>query len=293
MDQIGTLTRAGPESASPPVRSAAFYTGLRQSRTLGSFHGLIAPRPNSAQPTSVSRHAAARDRLWRSGATVGLVAMFSLSGAATLASPMAGDTDVEVRRVVILNSTDPYLPAFLALDAALREVIRACSRAPADLYAEALDMHRFPPELLGQDVVALLRKKYRDLRVDVVVADAAIALDFAQRHRAEIWPGAAIVFNSVPAAELRERTLEPRTIGIPVRLEFGQTLDLALRLRPETRRIAVVSGAATPTATSCRSSGHSWSSLRGAARSSTWSGSRLPKWSRPYRRSLRTRSCST
>jgi len=157
---------------------------------------------------------------------------------------LAGDqeTEVEARRVVILNATDPYLPAFIAVDTAQREAIRAGSRAPVELYAEALDMHRFPRKLLDQDVVALLRDKYRDLKVDVVVAVAPIAFDFAQRHRAEIWPGAVIVFNSVSAAALEERSLDPRIIGLPVSVELGQTIDLGLRLRPRTRRVAVVAG---------------------------------------------------
>jgi signal transduction histidine kinase len=167
-------------------------------------------------------------------------------GLAAADAALAKDTEGESARVVILNATDPYLPAFLALDSALRETIRADSRAPVELFAETLDMHRFEKTRFEGELVALLKKKYHDMRVSVVVADALIALDFAQRHRAEIWPGAAIVFNSVPTAILQGRSLDPRTIGVPVRLEFGQTLDLALKLRPATRRIAVVAGAADP-----------------------------------------------
>jgi ABC-type uncharacterized transport system substrate-binding protein len=51
-----------------------------------------------------------------------------------------------------------------------------------------------------------------------------------------------IVFNSVSADLLKKRSLESRTIGVPVRLELRQTIDLALQLRPTTRRIAVVAG---------------------------------------------------
>ena len=183
----------------------------------------------------------------RDAATVLVVIMMvALSIAPTMTSAQERNSEGAARRVVILNATDPYLPAFLALDGALREAIRAGSEVATELYAETLDMHRFPRKLLDQDVVALLGKKYRDLKVDVVVADAPIALDFAQRYRAEIWPGAVIVFNSVPAAELREHNIDSRTIGVPVRLEFGQTLDLALKLRPETRQIAVIAGTADP-----------------------------------------------
>ena len=175
------------------------------------------------------------------------VMMIALSIVSMTAFAQARDSEGAARRVVILNAADPYLPAFLALDRSLREAItRAEHGAPTEFYAETLDMFRFPQTLLAEDIVALLRKKYRGLKVDVVVAAGSIALDFAQRYRAEIWPGAAIVFHSVPVTSLERRGLDPHTIGVPVRLEFGQTLDLALRLRPATRRVAIVAGVAEP-----------------------------------------------
>ncbi len=183
----------------------------------------------------------------KSAAIVRCVMMIALLIVPTIVSAQERDGEGASHRVVILNTADPYLPAFLALDRGLREAItRAEHGVPAELYAETLDMFRFPRTLLAEDVIALLRKKYHDLKVDVVVAAGSIAFDFAQRYRAEIWPGAAIVFHSVPAASLEKRDLDPHTIGVPVRLEFGQTLDLALRLRPATRRVVVVAGIAEP-----------------------------------------------
>jgi len=169
-------------------------------------------------------------------ALIGLLLAASLAAAAAPAS----------RRVVVLNAADPYLPAFQLLDRAFRESVRASYPGPVELHAETLDMHRFPRAQLDREVLALLRGKYRDLKVDVVVAAAPIALDFAERHRDELWQGAAIVFHSVPVGVLNGRSTGPRTTGVPVHLEFGSTLELALRLWPATRRIAVVAGAGDP-----------------------------------------------
>jgi hypothetical protein len=163
-----------------------------------------------------------------------------------MASAQVPDDQGDVRRGVILNATDPNLPAFLVLDGAIRDAIRAEREAPAELYAETLDMHRFPRTLLDQDAVAMLRTKYHDLKVDVVVAFAPIALDFTQRHREEIWPGAAIVFHTVTDTTLEGMDLDPGTVGVPMRLAFGQTIELALQLRPATRRVAVVVGSSEP-----------------------------------------------
>ena len=172
--------------------------------------------------------------------------MLVLSIAHTIASAQTQSTESAPRHVVILNSTDPYLPAFVLLDRSVREAIRAGSKAPVQLHAETLDMHRFPQARLDRDTVTLLRKKYSGLKVDAVLAVAPIALDFAQRHRAEIWPDAVIVFSSVAATLLAGRSLDPATIGVPALLEFGATLDLALKLWPGTRRIAVVAGTSEP-----------------------------------------------
>jgi len=170
--------------------------------------------------------------------------MFVLSNVPGITAARAGSAEGEAKRVVILNATDPYLPAFLVLDGALREAVQAQSRRPAEFFAETLDMHRFPRAQFDDELVALLRKKYAGLKVDVVVAAASIALDFALRHRADIWPGAVIVFHSVSTDFLRGHDLDPGTIGLPVEMEFGQTLDLALKLRPATRRLVVVAGTA-------------------------------------------------
>jgi signal transduction histidine kinase len=175
-----------------------------------------------------------------------LILMLALSLTSMATSARAQDTEGEAKRVVILNSTDPYLPAFQALDSAMRKSILAASNMPVEFYAEALDMHRFSRTKFDNELLTLLRKKYQDLKIDVVVAAAPIALDFARRHRDDIWPGAEIVFNSVPVAYLHEHKLAPDIIGVPVQVEFGKMLDLALKLRPQTKQIVVIAGIAAP-----------------------------------------------
>jgi len=69
--------------------------------------------------------------------------------AALLVLPMVGlaqgaDANERTRRIVILNATDPYLPAFVALDSAMRAAIRADSSVPVAFYAETLAMCAWP-----------------------------------------------------------------------------------------------------------------------------------------------------
>jgi len=176
----------------------------------------------------------------------GFVVMMALTMAPVNASPRAVGHENVPRRVVILNATDQYLPAFIALDGVMRDVVRAESKVAPEFFAESLDMHRFPLSDFDEDIAALLEKKYQGVPVDAVVTVAPLALDFAQRHASKIWPGATIVFHSVPMAWLETHSLDRGVIGVPVRLGYGETIDLALKLRPESKHLAIIGGVAAP-----------------------------------------------
>jgi len=72
-------------------------------------------------------------------------------------------------RVLILNGLDPYLPAYLAIDSAMRASLAGETARRIVLYSEPLDAQRFAVESLEPETLALLTKKYRSLNVDVVV----------------------------------------------------------------------------------------------------------------------------
>jgi signal transduction histidine kinase len=146
------------------------------------------------------------------------------------------------RRVLILNDADPTLPAFVAMDRAMRAALTAPGRPRVDIFFEALDTLRFPGTQLQNELVALLAKKYVSLRIDVVVAIGTASLDFAELHRDRLWPDARIVFSGVPMELLRDRQLAPTTTGMLRRFDLDGTVGLALALRPATRRLVVIAG---------------------------------------------------
>lgn len=61
--------------------------------------------------------------------------------------------------VVILNEADQSLPAFIALDSAMRTALTAPRRHPVDTFSESLDLLRFPKAGIEDEIVALLAKK--------------------------------------------------------------------------------------------------------------------------------------
>jgi signal transduction histidine kinase len=145
-------------------------------------------------------------------------------------------------RILILNGTDPQLPAFVAIDRATRAALVVPDAHPVEIYSEALDMMRFPGAELEPEILALFRRKYASQRIDAVIAVTPAALDFAERHRGSLWPGAYIVFHSVSWEAVRGRTLLPVTTGVPLRHDVVGTAELALRLRPSSERVVVIGG---------------------------------------------------
>lgn len=149
----------------------------------------------------------------------------------------------EEARVLILNGVDPYLPAYIAINRAMRETLADQSARRVVLFSEPLDAQRFPVEPLESEYRALFGKKYGALRIDVVVAVTQPALDFFNRNGKQLWPGARLVFHSVSRRDIDPATVPAQATGVTTREDLGGTIDLARRLQPGAHRIVVISGA--------------------------------------------------
>ncbi len=154
----------------------------------------------------------------------------------------ASPTSTRPWRVLILNASDPTLPAFIAIDTAMRSALTAPGQHPVEIFAETLDMLRFPQGQIDGALRELLTRKYARQPIDIVIAAAGPALDFALDNRAALWPQARIVFHTVMPAELGARKLPPLATGIPVLYDIAGTAALAVRLDPALKRIVVVGG---------------------------------------------------
>ena len=188
----------------------------------------VRPKALNVHP-SIRRIATTAHVLW-------LVAMLCL------AASRARAADDEAR-VLVLNALDPYLPAYLAIDAAMRASLSEETSRHIVLYSELLDGQRFPGESLEPEFLALLTKKYRKVSIDVVVTVTRPAFEFFQRHGETLWPGARLVFHGLPDGT-DPATLPTNAVGQINRDDLEGTMRLARRLQTNARRILVISGVA-------------------------------------------------
>ena len=158
-------------------------------------------------------------------------------------TPVAGHE--KSRLVVMLYPENNDGNAGSALvDHGLRSTFTAGSPDRVEIYNEYLDISRSPGAEHQQLQAELLRRKFADRKVDLVIVGLSTTLDFALKYRQQMFPGVPIVFLAVEQREIKAHKLPPDVVGTPVKLDFAGTLDLALRLNPDTQHVFVVAGAA-------------------------------------------------
>jgi signal transduction histidine kinase len=124
--------------------------------------------------------------------------------------------------------------------AGVRTILQSQSLSPLTLYTEYLDQDRFGSEYLERLPYWYL-EKYRSHKPDVIVAGGG-GLDFLLQSRLHLWPRVPIVFSLVDERILSRAPLGEQITGIVFSGDVQKLLAGALRLLPDTERVAFVSG---------------------------------------------------
>jgi PAS domain S-box-containing protein len=145
-------------------------------------------------------------------------------------------------RVLFLRGTALFSSSDMIYDLAMRDAITSGTDRVVEFHGEPLDAVRFTGTEFEQELMEFLRKKYRNMKFDLIVAAGPGALDFAARNRNALWPETPVVFYSVLAESLEGKRLPPDFTGLTLGLDPAGTIDLAMLLQPGARRIVVVAG---------------------------------------------------
>jgi C4-dicarboxylate-specific signal transduction histidine kinase/ABC-type uncharacterized transport system substrate-binding protein len=174
-------------------------------------------------------------RLWK-------VWSAGLFGACIALTPGA-DAGETQRNVLLLFAGESLLPANQAVLGGLQSALKSEEPSHLQIYDEYLDLLRFPGTGQREAVASYLKAKYSATHFDAAVAIGPDALRFLIERNEDIASGAPIVFSAVSENSLKSIQLTPRITGILSQFDLVKTVNLALTLQPDTRHIAVVSGA--------------------------------------------------
>jgi signal transduction histidine kinase len=142
--------------------------------------------------------------------------------------------------VLLLYAESRLAPALVRADAAFRSTVSSGAGTPVDFRTEFLDLPPTPSAAYERRLRDLLRLKYRDIHPELIMAFGPSALRIALEYRADLAPGAPIVFMAVDS--VGDLALGRDVTGVMMPIDAKETLEAALRLQPETRRVVVVSG---------------------------------------------------
>ena len=159
-----------------------------------------------------------------------------------LLSAQAASADELPKRVLIFSSDDHSVPGNVLLAKAVSSTVRNGLPEGLQVFYEALDTFRIPNDKYEEELVRLLQRKYSGESIDLIYAFNRSALRFLLRHREEVFPNTPVVFIAYEMKRVADLSLDAHVTGVGGRVELSPTLDIALALQPQTKRVVVVAG---------------------------------------------------
>lgn len=141
--------------------------------------------------------------------------------------------------LVLYSFSDPGL--FDPLDN-LKAAVRAHVQAPVNFYVEYMETQRFADPGYEKSLSNTLRYAYGVKHLDLVIVVSYPALRFLMKYSKVIAPGVPIVFSYVYPFRSERQKLPPNITGVTNTVDFRGSFDLAFRLQPDTKNVALVIG---------------------------------------------------
>ena len=159
--------------------------------------------------------------------------------ACVLAPPANAQEADRPKQVLVLNSTRPDDQFSVVWARELPKLLAEGLGERVDFYSEYFDFVRFPRPEYESAYLDFLRLKYAEKRIDLLILIGDVVIDFMSRNRDVLFRGTPAVFYTL----IPPRSHFANSTGLINPLHFSRSIDLALALQPDLKRVYVVSGA--------------------------------------------------
>jgi signal transduction histidine kinase len=161
----------------------------------------------------------------------------------TLLSEASAPTQLPPRQtVLILNEVNATYPLTNVLTVELVKGVQDTARRRVEFYSEYLDLLSLPEGPSLPEFRDWLFRKYGRQGVDVVVAVGPETIKFVTKNARTLFSKTPIVIFGSSADQAGFPNLDSRFTGTWQAREPGKTIEVALRLFPNTRHVFVVGG---------------------------------------------------
>lgn len=165
---------------------------------------------------------------------------------ALLAQPDAGlDPDgsaLPLKRVLLLFPYQPDFPKEIMATQVFLEEFQSTPDLVLDVYHEYLDLNRFQSDLFYTKLVELLKQKYGDRGIDLVILGHEASLDFWLTYSDTFLPDTPAVVYDIAENAVAKYDLPPDVSGIITPVDTSQTLKWIVETLPDVNEIVVVQG---------------------------------------------------
>jgi hypothetical protein len=164
-----------------------------------------------------------------------------------LSQPLWARGAIETKQVLVLYSEDSAHPAHKLTDQGIRSAFGSNTLFDVQLYDEYLDVTRFSGPANAHAFADYLCRKYASVKIDTIIAVYPAAVEFLLGEGIDIFPDTPIVANEVSKDYAKNLKHSPPTRSITGTImgdNAAGVLDSAFRMRPGTKRVALVGGMA-------------------------------------------------
>src|SRR5262249_20219186 len=148
------------------------------------------------------------------------------------------------KRVLIISAGSRLSPGFALVDQGVLEALGKIPSPRIETYAENLDILRFPTERFQRIFSEYLTEKYADQPPDLVILVYIGNLGTAGKFLQQLFPRTPVIVAGFTEEEIPRDQFGSLVSGIAQRVDPAATIELIVRLQPETRRIVVIGGTA-------------------------------------------------
>ena len=188
-----------------------------------------------------------RLKRWVKTAVFGLLSLIFLASLVSIdVQAHAGidpqDLSVSVpKNIVLLYSYGDGIPAYQQATRAFLSTMSEGGVSTNNLFLEYLDLERKKDTEHYGNLITLFRHKYQEKKIDLVVTVHTMALKFILNEGKDLFPGTPVLSYLAPNT-IETPGTEHRFLLLPMKMDYRGTLELALRLFPQTKQVVFING---------------------------------------------------
>jgi signal transduction histidine kinase len=169
------------------------------------------------------------------------ILLAALAACFFLSQPIGAEPPKETRRVLILNEVSSSYPGIAIINAGIQAALND-SPYRLEFYSEYMDTGLFPDPADQQEFRDFYLRKYQKRKPHVIITVGPSALKFMKDVHQTAFPSVPIVFCLPAAGAPGAPALDSDFTGVENDMAPAKTLEIALRLLPDTEHVVVVNG---------------------------------------------------